>query len=69
MLLGIIGFIVLGATGGMVLAVGAAAIGFAAFTIGVIKAITGWHLADDLGGATNISPLNPISSPKDRELD
>lgn len=67
-LLGTIGFVVGAVSLGMVGAVGSLALGFVAFTIGAIKAVTGWNLADDLGRVSDIAPLNPITSPKDREL-
>ncbi|HET6422749.1 MAG TPA: hypothetical protein VFG20_03645 [Planctomycetaceae bacterium] len=67
-LLATIGFVVGAISMGTVGAVGALAMAFVAFTIGAIKAITGWNLADDLGRVSDISPLNPVTSPKDREL-
>ena len=44
------------------------AVGMIAFTIGAIKLVTGWNLADNIDFLTDYSPLYPISSPKDREL-
>jgi len=67
-LLGTIGFVVGAISLGFVGAIGSIVLAFVAFTIGAIKALTGWNLADDLGQVSDIAPLNPITSPKDREL-
>lgn len=67
-LLATIGLMVGAVSMGAVGAVGALALAFVAFTIGTIKAVTGWNLADDLGRVSDISPLNPLASPKDHEL-
>lgn len=64
-LCGFFSFVALAVTGGFIITIGLFAIGFVAFTLGSIKAITGWNLKDDLGTVTNVAPLNPISNPKD----
>lgn len=68
LLLGTVVFAVAALSLGRVAAIGALTLGFAAFVVGAIKAITGWNLADDLGQVSDIAPLNPITSPKEREL-
>lgn len=57
LLLWFIAFVSLAITGGIVIATGCVAIGFASIIVGTIKLLTGWNLADNLGGITAVSPL------------